>query len=197
MNLPNKITIGRIIMSVILVIILVFPFYQIGFVWPKYLIGGKVAIDLKYIVCGILFAIASITDFVDGSIARRQNQVTDFGKVMDAIADKILVNGVLIILAYDGFIPVIVPVIIIIRDIAVDTIKMLAGAKGNAVGASVWGKVKTIFMLVGLSLVFFYNLPFALFNAPVGNYLVLVATILSIYSGIEYFVANKELIAER
>jgi len=194
MNLPNKITLGRIILAIIILIILVFPFHDVGFSWPKYLVGGKVLVNLKYIICGVLFVIASITDYFDGNIARKQNIVTDFGKVMDAIADKILVNGVLIVLAFDGFIPVVVPVIIITRDIIVDTIKMLSGSKGKAVGASIWGKIKTVFMMIGVVFVFFYNLPFALFNIQIGNYLVFIATILSVYSAIQYFIANKEII---
>ena len=107
---------------------------------------------------------------------------------MDAIADKVLVNGVLIAFAYEGLLPVIVP-IIIIRDIAVDSIKMVAGSKGSgAVGASIWGKIKTVFMMIGLSMVFFSNWPFELLNASLGDYLVYIATILSIFSGVQYFI---------
>ena len=197
MNLPNKITVGRIILAIIVMLLLVFPFYQVGITWPKYLIAGKITINLKYIICGVLFAIAAATDFLDGNIARKRNIVTEFGKVMDAIADKILVNGVLIALAYDGFIPVIIPVIIVTRDIAVDSIKMVAGAKGKSVAASLWGKIKTIFMLVGIVLVFFYNLPFTLLNLELGNYLILIATVLSLYSGLQYYQVNKEFIIER
>ena len=110
------------------------------------LVMGRVTISLKYIICGILFIIASLTDLLDGNIARKNNQVTDFGKVMDAIADKILVNGILIIMACNGMLPVVVPVIIILRDTAVDSIKMVAGSKnGKAVGASIWGKMNSMY----------------------------------------------------
>ena len=98
MNLPNKITLGRIFLSILIIIIMMFPFYEMGIDETKYLVMGRVTISLKYIICGILFIIASITDLLDGNIARKNNQVTDFGKVMDAIADKILVNGLLIIM---------------------------------------------------------------------------------------------------
>ena len=196
MNLPNKITVGRMILAIIVIILLVFPFYQVGINWPKYLIG-KVTLNLKYIVAGILFIIAAFTDFLDGNIARKRNIVTDFGKVMDAIADKVLVNGVLIALAYDGLLPVIIPIIIITRDIAVDSIKMVAGSKGSAVGASIWGKIKTVFMMVGISMIFFSNWPFELLKISLGDYLVFIATILSIFSGIQYFVANKEYLLEK
>lgn len=92
MNLPNKITLGRIILSIIILIIMMFPFHDVGYDFPTYLVAGRVTVNLKYIICGILFMIASFTDFLDGNIARKRNIVTDLGKVMDAIADKILVN---------------------------------------------------------------------------------------------------------
>ena len=165
MNLPNKITCVRLVISVIVLVILCFPWDAVGISEAERTVGplfGVQNIDLKYIIAGVLFAIGSATDFLDGYIARKNNIVTDFGKVMDAIADKVLVNGVLIILAYDGMLPLVVPVIIITRDIVVDSIKMVAGSKGNVVAASIAGKIKTIAMMVGLSLVFFSNLPFEL-----------------------------------
>lgn len=197
MNLPNKITMTRIVLAILIILILVFPFHQVNLEWPEYLIAGKVKIYIKYVVAGVLFMIASYTDHLDGSIARKRGIVTDFGKVMDAIADKVLVNGVLIALAYDGFLPIIIPIIIIIRDIAVDSIKMIAGSTGKAVGASIAGKVKTVFMMVGLTMIFFSNLPFELINISLGNYLVFIATILSVYSGVEYFIVNKEFFIDR
>lgn len=192
MNLPNKITIARIILSIIVLIMMAFPFYQVGFEFPTYLVGGKVEVSLKYIICAVLFIIASTTDFLDGHIARKYNMVTDFGKVMDAIADKILVNGILIILAVDGFIPVIIPVIIITRDTFVDSIKMVAGQSGHAVGASKAGKIKTVCMMIGVSLILLYNLPFELIGINVALGLIVIATILSIVSGIQYYIKNKK-----
>ena len=196
MNLPNKITLGRIILSIIILILMIFPFYNIGFEFPKYLVMGKVVIDLKYIICGILFIIASVTDFLDGNIARKRNLVTDLGKALDAIADKILVNGILIIMACDGIIPVVIPVVIITRDTIVDCIKMIAGSKGNVVAASISGKIKTICMMCGVSLLFFANLPFELLNFSLGYYLVIIACILSIYSGVQYFLVNRKYLTK-
>ena len=193
MNLPNKITMGRIILAIVIILILIFPFHEINVKWPTYLLAGKININIKYIVAGVLFMIASFTDFLDGAIARKKNIVTDFGKVMDAIADKILVNGVLIALAYDGFLPIAIPIIIISRDTFVDSIKMVAGSKGKAVAASIWGKIKTVFMMVGLTMIFFYNLPFELFNVSLGYYLVVIATVLSVYSGFQYYIVNKNI----
>lgn len=196
MNLPNKITMCRLALAAMVLILLMFPYGAVGINVPIYKIGTNVTLSLNYIIAGILFIIASVTDFLDGNIARKNNLVTDFGKVMDAIADKVLVNGVLIILAYNGNIPLVIPVIIITRDTIVDSIKMVAGSKGKAVGASVWGKLKTICMMVGLSLVFFSNLPFELIGFRLDYILLVIATILSIYSGIQYFIVNKKYFLE-
>ena len=193
MNLPNRITISRIILSIILLVLLIFPFYKVGYEFPTYVLGnGKVILDLKYIIAGVLFLVAASTDFLDGYLARKNNQVTDFGKVLDAIADKMLVNGVLIILAVESQISVIVPVVIVIRDIAVDSIKMIAGQKNGAVAASWTGKIKTICMLVGLTLLFFGNLPFELVNLRAAEFLILTATVLSVVSGVQYYLNNKK-----
>ncbi len=197
MNLPNKITVFRIILSIMLLVLLIFPFDMCGLSWPSYQVFGSITINLKYIVGGVIFLVASLTDFLDGNIARKKGLVTDFGKVMDAIADKVLVNGVLIVLACNGFINVVIPVIIITRDIFVDSIKMVAGNKGKAVGASLLGKLKTICMMIGLTLVFFYNLPFELLNINVAEGLMYAATVLSIISGIQYYLVNKDFLEEK
>lgn len=193
MNLPNKITVSRIAISIFILAFMIFPFYQIGVTLPTYTIAGYYELSLQYIIAGALFIIASLTDFIDGHLARKNNMVTDFGKTMDAIADKILVNGVLIILACNRDISVIVPVIIIVRDTVVDSIKMIAANKsGKAVPASIAGKIKTICMMSGISFIFFNNLPFILLKFPIGDLLVLIATILSVYSGIEYFAHHRD-----
>lgn len=194
MNLPNKITISRIILSVITLILLIVPWYQLGITFPTFTLAGKIVIDSKYFIAGVFFIIASVTDFLDGHLARSRNLVTDFGKVMDAIADKILVNGVLIILACQGFIHVLVPVIIITRDTFVDSIKMASGNKGKVVAASILGKLKTICMMVGVSLMLFYNLPFELIGFPIADILIIAACILSVVSGCQYYYNAKDLI---
>ena len=191
MNLPNKITIGRIILSIVLIIILCVPWYNLGINMPKYVVNGEI-IKLEYIIAGVMFIIASLTDFIDGKIARSRNMVTDFGKVADAIADKILVNGLLIILAYDRMIPVVIPVVIITRDIIVDSCKMVCGNKGKVVAASIWGKAKTMFMMIGLTLTMFNNIPFTFINLPLDKFLIIVATVLSIISGYQYYKNSKK-----
>jgi len=196
MNLPNKITMVRIFLAVLVLLLLMFPYGAVGVSVPEYEVTTNVTLKLNYIIAGVIFVIASVTDFLDGNIARKNNLVTDFGKVMDAIADKVLVNGVLMILAFNGNIPLVIPVVIITRDTVVDSIKMVAGSKGNVVGASIWGKLKTICMMVGLSLVFFSNLPFELLGFRLDYILLIIATVLSIYSGIQYFIVNKQYFLE-
>lgn len=193
MNLPNKLTIGRIVLAIIIIILLLFPFYSIGIDFPKYLVNG-VYIKLEYIIAGIIFIIASLTDFLDGYIARKYNLITDTGKMLDAIADKVLVNSVLIILAVNGFISAIIPVVIILRDIVVNAIKMEAASKGKVVAAIKSGKWKTASLMVGIVLTLFYNLPFELINIKVADFLLYFATILSIISMVEYYSLNKKLI---
>lgn len=196
MNLPNKITISRIFLTIIIIALLLFPFESAGIALPKLFINESIVVELKYLIIGILFIIASLTDFVDGYIARKYNMVTDFGKMLDAIADKVLVNSVLIILAAKGFISPIIPVIIIFRDEVVNSIKMIAGSKGNVIAAIKTGKFKTAFLMTGVSLTFFYNLPFELWNIRVSDVLLIIACILSIVSAIEYYNMNKHVIFE-
>ncbi len=193
LNLPNKITLARIFLSFIIIMLFVLPWNEMGLEWPIY-VYRNIIIDLKYIIGGILFVIAASSDFVDGYIARKHNLVTEFGKVADAIADKILVNGLLIILAFERNIPVIVPVVIITRDTITDSIKMIVGNKGKAVGASILGKIKTAFMMVGLTLTLFYNLPFEIWSINVSEILIIIATVLSVVSGVEYYAKSKDII---
>ena len=192
MNVPNRITLCRIILSILLLVLIIFPMEKIGIDFPEFKIAN-VIINSKYLICGVIFMIASLTDFLDGYLARKYNLVTDLGKVRDAIADKVLVNGVLIVLAVEGYISVVVPVVIVSRDIFVDSIKMVAGQKSGAVGASKAGKFKTAFMLVGITLLFFQDIPFSLLGVNfVSRTIIMIATVLSVISGIQYYVKNKK-----
>jgi len=200
MNLPNKLTISRVVMAVLIIIILLGGDYigdLFGFEIPKLFINETIVVDLKYIIAGFLFIAASLTDFLDGYIARKYNLVTDFGKLVDAIADKVLVNSVLIILAAQGFIHPIIPVVVIIRDSVVNSIKMLAASKGKVVAAIKSGKIKTACLMVGIVLTLFYNLPFEVWNISVAEVLLLIATVLSVTSGIQYYSLNKHLIKDK
>ncbi len=187
MNLPNKITVARLALTVVIIVLLCIP---VSF--PKYDFRG-ITIEIQYIIAGVIFVVASLTDFLDGYIARKYHLVTDTGKMLDAIADKALVSPILIILACNGFIPVIIPVIYITRDIVVDAIKMQAASKGKVVGAIKSGKYKTATMMVGITLVFFYNMPFEFINIRVDLFLLYLACMMAIVSAIEYYKLNKDI----
>ena len=197
MNLPNKLTVGRLVLSVLIIIVLCVPFYSFGidFLTDGPIIKG-IALRWDYIIAGILFIIASFTDFLDGYIARKRGLVTNTGKMLDAIADKVLVNSVLIILASKGEINVIIPVIIVIRDIIVNAIKMEAASKGKVVAAIGSGKIKTASLMIGVVLIFFSNLPFELIPLNIAEFFLYFATVMSIISMIQYFSINKKLIIE-
>lgn len=193
MNLPTKLTVLRLILSVFIIFILCFPFNLIGVQFPTVYVQA-VGVEVQYIIAGVVFILASVTDWLDGYLARKNNQVTDTGKMLDAIADKVLVNSVLIILAAQGFMNVIIPVVIVLRDIVVNAIKMEAAGKGKVVAAIKSGKFKTATLMVGTTLTFFYNLPFELWNINVASFLLYIAVILSIISGIQYWNMNKNII---
>lgn len=193
MNLANKITMVRIFLTVLLIVLLLFPFYMVNIEFPRILVG-TISVDVKYLIAAGIFAIASVTDALDGHIARSRNMVTDFGKMTDAIADKMLVNSTLIILTAQGMVSPVITVLIVFRDTVVDTIKMIAGSKGKVVAAIKTGKVKTTFLMLGIIFTLCYNLPFELFNLDVSNFLLILATVFSVISGIQYYVMNKEII---
>lgn len=193
MNLANKITMVRIFLTVLLIVLLLFPFYMVNIEFPRILVG-TISVDVKYLIAAGIFAIASVTDALDGHIARSRNMVTDFGKMTDAIADKMLVNSTLIILTAQGMVSPVITVLIVFRDTVVDTIKMIAGSKGKVVAAIKTGKVKTTFLMLGIIFTLCYNLPFELFNLDVSNFLLILATVFSIISGVQYYVMNKEII---
>ena len=193
MNTPTKLTVARILMTIVMIFMLLFPFYDVGINMPSFLVCG-VYVKLEYLIAGVIFIVASVTDFLDGYLARKNNEVTDLGKMLDAIADKVLVNSALIILASKGFILTLIPVVIIFRDTVVDAMKMEAARKGKVVAAISSGKIKTASMMVGVTLTFFYNLPFEMINIRVSDFFLYFATIMSVVSMCEYYKLNKNLI---
>lgn len=187
MNLPNKISFSRILIALIIVIILLFPFDSAGINTLKLFVNESIVVDIKYIIVGVLFVFASFTDFFDGYIAKKNNCCTDFGKMIDAIADKILIDSLLVLLATIGFIHPAIAVVVMIRDIAVDSIKRYAASYGLVLGSIKLARVKTILFMVSISMILFYNLPFELFNLKIADILLVVATITSVVSAFEYY----------
>lgn len=194
MNLPNKITFSRIIIAFLIVLILLFPFDSAGIITYKLFINELIVIDVKYIIVGILFIVASITDLLDGYFAKKLDCCTDFGKMMDAIADKILIDSVLILLATIGFIHPVIAIVVIIRDIIVDSVKRYAASIGYVFGSIKLAKAKTVLFMVAITLILFYNLPFELLNLKVADIILVVATTISVVSGFEYINYMKTML---
>lgn len=201
MNLPNRLTILRILMIPVIVFVWLFPAAQFGWVVPKFQIGilsngYSVAISLKNIICLVLFALASITDYLDGMLARKNNLITTFGKFADPIADKLLVSTMFVLFAADGIIPVVPVLIMVIRDTIVDGCRMIASQNGVVVAAGYLGKVKTVVQMVSIVLILLNNIPFELYRLPVADFMLWFAAFISMASGISYFNQMKEYIFE-
>lgn len=192
-NLPTKLTFLRLALAVLIIVLLLFPFYRVGFEFKTFLFHS-ILIDVRYIMCGVIFIIASFTDYLDGYFARKYKQVTDFGKFTDAIADKVLVNSTLIIFASQGFIPAAIPVIVIVRDIIVDAIRMNVATKGTVQAAKMSGKIKTASLMIGIVLTFFYNMPFELIGLQISKFFLYFGTLMSLVSMIDYYNLNKKLL---
>ena len=191
-DLPNRLTNIRLVLSFIIIFILLFPFHMLDINFKKYLINSTIIVDLKMIIVGILFIISCITDFLDGYLARKYNNISVYGTLMDPIADKILVNCVLVILSAYGYIHPIAPVIVIIRDIIVNSLRMVAAVSGIAEPAGITGKVKTVFLMIGITLKLFGNLPFGLINLAVDDFFIVAGVILCVISGFEYSKVYKK-----
>lgn len=198
MNLPNKLTVTRIVLSIVIIFIMLFPFYDVGIELPRIPTIKGVELDFRMVLSGVIFIIASLTDFFDGRIARKKGLVTNKGKMLDAIADKILVNSVLIILASQNQIDALLPVVIVMRDAFVNAIKMESARKGKVVAAISMGKIKTFMLMTGIVLVFFNNFPFSLISLKLNlsDVFLYIALLLSIISMIEYYKINKKLISD-
>ena len=205
MNLPNKITTFRMVLVVVLILLLSIC-GAIGFTGPYLWGDADTGVSLIQFIALIIFVIASLSDFFDGYIARKYKLVTTYGKFMDPIADKLLVNSLLIIYALpfsaDGFgflgktgVPLICVVLMIARDIIVDAIRMISVEKNVVIAASWFGKIKTVLQMVAIILVLLNNWPFVYLNWTVNvtNIIVGLATIVSVASGIDYLVKSKSL----
>ena len=191
-NLPNKLAFSRIIMSAaLLVMLLTTIILQIP-------ISSSLG-QIISVISGVVFSAAAITDMLDGHIARKRNMVTDTGKILDAMADKALVNPTLIAMALLFKNPIVIfsAAIIVFRDGITDTIKSVSGANGKVIAASKGGKIKTVFVMSGAALKFFAIPAFGSIGTIIdiaANLLLLGGTALSITSGIEYYKNNKEML---
>ena len=175
MNLPNKITMLRIFLIPVFMLI----------VWLELPYGDYLAT--------VVFIIAALTDTLDGYLARRRQEVTRFGKLLDPLADKLLVSAALLVLVEGGRLFSSVALIIIGRELAVTGLRALAAADGVVIAASPLGKLKTVFQIIAISALLVQDYPFSLWNIPFGNIAMSLAVVLTLISGIDYFIKGREL----
>jgi CDP-diacylglycerol--glycerol-3-phosphate 3-phosphatidyltransferase len=176
MNLANKITLGRVFLVPVFLIVFYFN--------SQY---------SNYYACGV-FVIASLTDALDGYIARSRNLVTNFGKFADPLADKVLAATALIVLVGAGRAPAWVVIIIIAREFAISGFRIIAASEGVNIAASKWGKAKTTSQLTAIILLLLDNFPFNYVSFPADKIMLYIALILTVVSGIDYFLKNKEVL---
>ena len=195
MNLPNKLSCFRMVLVPLIVVIWIFPYAQFNIAVPEFTIG-VVTLSLKNIFVLLLFATASITDFLDGYIARKHNLITSFGKFIDPIADKMLVNTMMIMFACMGMVPVVPVIVMIWRDTIVDGLRMSTASKGVVVAAGMLGKIKTVSQMVTIILVLLNNLPFELLRFPMADFMLWFSMLVSVASGFSYFMQMKKYVLE-
>lgn len=208
MNLPTKITFSRIVATVLLIITL-FVLSVIPDLSTPLL--GNTRINLVFLIVLVFFVIASYTDHLDGKLARKNNQVTDLGKFLDPVADKLLVSSMLIFLCAPSvfarynteqvvFIPVWCVIIMVARDTVVDALRSIAAQKGVVIAANIFGKLKTVLQMIAIGAVLLNDFPFHYMYPDnphpqylsVTAFLVYAATLASLLSGIIYVWQNRK-----
>lgn len=182
MNLPNKLTVLRIILT------------------PVYLAAMLIEFKYHYLVAALIFIIASITDFLDGKIARKNNLITTFGKLCDPVADKMLTTAALLAFMQLGLCNIWIVMIILTREFLVTSFRLVASAQGIVIPAGIWGKLKTasqmifsIAIMLGIYFVESYNLDFDKFSL-ISNILLGITAVLTVVSGVKYMVDGKKVI---
>ncbi len=211
MNLPTKITFSRIVATIILIIVL-FVLSLIPDLSTPLL--GNTRINLIFLLVFVFFVIASYTDHLDGKLARKNNQITDLGKFLDPVADKLLVSSMLIFLTapvlfakyaveQTAFIPVWCVIIMVARDTVVDALRFIGAQKGVVIAANIFGKLKTVLQMVAIGAVLLNDFPFHyMYSNNVNPYLtvtaflVYAATLVSLISGIIYVIQNRKVFAK-
>lgn len=182
MNLPNKLTVARIILT------------------PFYLAAMVIEFKYHYLVAAAIFIVASITDFLDGKIARKNNLVTTFGKLCDPVADKMLTTAALLAFMQLGLCNIWVVMIVLTREFLVTSFRLVASAQGVVIAAGIWGKLKTasqmvfsIAIMLAIHFVVEFNLDFDKF-ALVSNILLWITAVLTVVSGVKYIIDGKKVI---
>ncbi|MFK3938762.1 CDP-diacylglycerol--glycerol-3-phosphate 3-phosphatidyltransferase [Alkalihalobacillus sp. NPDC078783] len=188
MNLPNKITISRILLIPIFMLFLLidWPFGVLSFY------GTELAIS--DLIAALIFIFASATDWLDGYFARKLNLITNFGKFLDPLADKLLVTAALIGLVESGVVAAWMVIVILSREFAVTGIRLVAAADGDVIAASQLAKWKTTAQIIAIAACLLHNVPFAALSIPFDQIMIWIATILTIVSGVDYFIKSKHVI---
>ncbi|MBU5267729.1 CDP-diacylglycerol--glycerol-3-phosphate 3-phosphatidyltransferase [Virgibacillus proomii] len=184
MNLPNKLTLSRICLIPIFIILMSVPFS-----WGTWQIG-EAELPVVHFIAALLFIIAAGTDWVDGHYARKYNLVTNLGKFLDPLADKLLVSAALIILVEMGVAPAWVVIIIISREFAVTGLRLVAAGEGIVLAAGKMGKLKTATQMVAIAVLLLHNLPFSYIGFPFGEVMLYISLLFTVWSGVDYFVKN-------
>lgn len=176
MNIANQLTILRVLMI---------PFFM------YFLLLGT---PTGKVIALVLFVVASLTDFLDGYLARKYNLITNFGKFMDPLADKLLVTAALICFLELGELNSWVVMIILAREFIVSIFRAVAAAEGIVIAADWWGKVKTNVQMFAIILMLMNNYPFEQFGIPMDQVLIYLATVLTVISGFNYIIKNKQVL---
>ena len=187
MNLPNKITISRIILIPIFVVLMLIRIEE----WGDITILGA-TMPVTHLLGAIIFIIASVTDWIDGYYARKLNLVTNMGKFLDPLADKLLVSAALIVLVELQMAPSWIVIIIISREFAVTGLRLVLAGEGEVVAANMLGKIKTWAQIVAISALLLHNIFFEMISFPFDELALWVALFFTVWSGLDYFVKNKE-----
>lgn len=195
MNLPNKLTLFRILLVPILALVWLFPYEQFD-IHLGYFMVDRITLPYLNLIVLLIFFIASITDLFDGIIARKNNLVTTFGKFADPIADKLLVNMMLIIMCHKHMIPLVCCILMILRDVVVDGCRMIAAQKGVVISAGILGKLKTVLQMFTIALILLNNLPFEIWYIPVTEIMIWFTTFISLAGGYSYFMQVRDYIFE-
>ncbi|MBR2279628.1 MAG: CDP-diacylglycerol--glycerol-3-phosphate 3-phosphatidyltransferase [Ruminococcus sp.] len=193
MNLPNKLTILRIVLVPFFIAAILIPF------------------PLHYLAALAVFGAASLTDMFDGKIARKRGLVTNFGKFCDPLADKILVLSALVCLVQNGLCDAILVIVVLFREFAITSIRLIAASEGKVVAANIWGKVKTVTQITAIIIVFVMQIALEIFTMIplepalisdlshifyiIGEAALWISTVFCIISGVIYLIDNKQFIS--
>ncbi|MCE7794537.1 CDP-diacylglycerol--glycerol-3-phosphate 3-phosphatidyltransferase [Salipaludibacillus sp. CUR1] len=188
MNIPNQITISRIILIPLFMIFLLIPFN-----WGQWSILGA-DIPVHHLAAAVIFIVAAATDWLDGYYARKHKLVTNMGKFLDPLADKLLITAAFVSLTGLDMFPAWAAVVILSREFAVTGLRLVASGDGEVIAASIWGKWKTVSQIVAASAILLHNIFFELLSIPFATIMIYVAVILTIFSGVDYFIKNKHVL---